>query len=175
LNEESVHSLTWPTTVGAVCVIVGGLSLFGGCLSLAGMAEMEQLHTAIPFGDGKISEELLLKLQATAPMQEIAILFSSLNILFAVALTLFGMGLRREHPKSQKALLWWSAIYICIRIAGVIINWMPRMQLVQENNEVQGMFLAQLLISMPMYLILPVFLLIFLNKKQVRSEIASWR
>jgi hypothetical protein len=175
LNEESVHSPTWPTTIGAVCVIVGGLSLFGGCLSLAGMAEMEQLHTAIPFGDGKISEELLLKLQATAPMQEIAILFSSLNILFAVAVTLFGMGLLQQHPKSQKALLWWSAIYICIRIAGVIINWMPRMQLVQENSEVQGMFLAQLLISMPMYLILPVFLLIFLNKKQVRSEIASWR
>lgn len=167
--------MTWPTTIGAVCIIVGGLSLFGGCLSLAGMAEMEQLHTAIPFGDGKISEELLEKLQATAPMRGVANLFSGLIILCAVALTFFGMGLLQQHPKSPKALLWWSGMYICITIADVIINWVPRMQLVQENSEVQGMFLAQLLISMPMYLILPVFLFIYLTKKQVRSEIALWR
>jgi hypothetical protein len=60
-------------------------------------------------------------------------------------------------------------------IGGVIINWTPRWELVQENSEVQGMFLAQLLISMPMYLILPIFLLIFLNKKQIQSEITTWR
>jgi hypothetical protein len=175
LNQETENAITWPTTVGAVCIIVGGLSLFGGCLSLAGMAEMEQLHTAIPFGDGEISEELLKKLQATAPLEGVANLFSGLNILFALALTVFGMNLLQEHPKARTRLFIWSALYILLTIAGIIINWTPRLPLIQENSEVQGMFLAQLLISMPMYLILPIFLLIFLNRKQVRSEIASWR
>jgi hypothetical protein len=175
LNQEAENSITWPTTVGAVCVIVGGLSLFGGCLSLSGMAEIEQLHTAIPFGDGEINEALLEKLQTTAPLHGITNLFAGLSIFFAIALTLFGMGLLQEHPNARKRLLVWSVLYIILTIAGIIINWTPRWDLIQENSEVKGMFLAQLLISMPMYLILPFFLLIFLNKKQIRSEIASWR
>ncbi len=175
MNQKTENSITWPTTVGAACVIVGGFSLFGGCLSLSGMAEMEQLHTAIPFGDGEISDALLEKLHATAPGQSIANLFSGLHILFAITLTLFGIALLQEHPKARIRLLIWSILYITLTIAGIIINWSPRWDLIQENSEVQGMFLAQLLISMPMYLILPMFLLIYLNKKQIRSQIASWR
>ena len=125
--------------------------------------------------DGEMSEELLKKLQATAPLEGVANLFSGLNILFALALTVFGMNLLQEHPKARTRLFVWSVLYILLTIAGIIINWTPRLPLIQENSEVQGMFLAQLLISMPMYLILPIFLLIFLNRKQVRSEIASWR
>ena len=167
--------MMWPTTVGAACVIVGGLSLFGGCLSLGGMAEMEQLHTAIPFGEGQLSEELRLKLQATAPNRVVTNFFSILNIIFAIALTLFGIGLLQQNPNARKRLLCWATTYIALMIGGVIINWTPRWELVQDNSEVQGMFLAQLLISMPMYLILPIFLLIFLNKKQIQSEITTWR
>ena len=40
-------------------VFLGGLSLFGSCLSLLGMSEIEQLHTAIPFGKGELDESLL--------------------------------------------------------------------------------------------------------------------
>ena len=116
----------WPTTVGAACVIVGGLSLFGGCLSLGGMAEMEQLHTAIPFGEGQLSEELRLKLQATAPSRGVTNFFSILNIIFAIALTLFGIGLLQQNPNARKRLLYWATTYIALMIGGVIINWTPR-------------------------------------------------
>ena len=175
MNQEAENTITWPTTIGAVCVIVGGLSLFGGCLSFAGMAEIEQLHTAIPFGEGELSEELRAQLQATAPNPGIANLFSGLNIFFAIALTLLGMNFIQHNPKARKKLLIWSGSYILLTIGGVIINWTPRLELVQENSEVLGMFLAQVLISMPMYLILPCFLLFYLNKKKVQSEIITWR
>jgi len=46
---------------------------------------------------------------------------------------------------------------------------------VQQSSEVQAMFLAQIVISMPLYLILPIFLLIYLNKNQARNEVALWR
>ena len=55
------------------------------------------------------------------------------------------------------------------------INWLPRIDLAKENNEVLGMFLAQIMISMPLYLALPVFLLIYLNTEQVRNETSLWR
>ena len=59
--------------------------------------------------------------------------------------------------------------------AAASINWLPRIDLAKENNEVLGMFLAQIMISMPLYLALPVFLLIYLNTEQVRNETSLWR
>ena len=173
--EQTQYSVSWPTTVGACCVIVGGLSLFGGCLAMTGMAEIEQLRTAIPFGDGAMSEELLKQLDATAPSIWIASIASGLNVTFSLFLIYAGMALLKRVPKARKSLLIWSVLYILLTVCSAVINWVPRMDLVQQSSEVQAMFLAQIVISMPLYLILPIFLLIYLNKNQARNEVALWR
>ena len=175
MTESIQHTATWPTTIGAVCIVVGGLSLFGGCLALTGMAEIEQLHTAIPFGDGELSDELLKQLDATAPSKWISSTGSTINIFFAIFLIGAGMALLQRVPKARKSLLAWSVLFILFTIGAAIVNWSPRMELVKQNSEVQGMFLAQIVISMPLYLILPVFLLFYLNTKQVRNELKLWR
>ncbi len=175
MTESVQHTATWPTTFGAVCIVVGGLSLFGGCLALTGMAEIEQLHTAIPFGDGELGEELLAKLDASAPPKWITSVAELLNIVFSVILIAAGMALLQRSPKAKKILLFWSALYIVFTIGVAVVNWIPRMDLVKQNTEVKGMFLAQIVISMPLYLVLPVFLLIYLNRKQTQNEVSLWR
>jgi len=175
LTVQTQYSVTWPTTVGACCIVVGGLTLFGGCLAFTGLAEIEQLHTAIPFGEGEISDELTKQLDATAPRVWISSIASVCNIIFSLFLIYAGMSLLKRIPKASIHLIVWSVLYILFKIASVALNWFPRLSLVQENSEVQGMFLAQLMISMPLYLVLPVFLLIYLNKKHVRNEISLWR
>jgi len=174
-EKDLQYSATWPTTIGAVCIIVGGLSLFGGCLALTGMAEMEQLHTAIPFGEGELNEELIEQLRATAPAHWIATTASCLNIIFSIVLAGAGMALLQRAPKARITLLFWSLFYICFTVAAAVAMWFPRMRLVQENSEVEAMFLAKIVISAPLYLALPVFILIYLNRKQTRNEVASWR
>ena len=59
MTNDQQNTTMWPTTFGALCIVVGGLSLFGGCLALSGMSEIEQLHTAIPFGRGELDEQLI--------------------------------------------------------------------------------------------------------------------
>jgi hypothetical protein len=174
-NSALQYDATWPTTIGAVCIIVGGLSLFGGCLALTGMAEMEQLHTAIPFGDGELSEVLVEQLKATDPPSWVLNTASLLNIMLSVALIGAGMSLLQRAPKARKVLLCWSAFYIVFTVAAAVVNWSPRMELVNQNKEVQGMFLAQIVISAPFYLAMPIFMLIYLNRKQIRNEVALWR
>lgn len=139
------------------------------------MAEIEQLHTAIPFGEGEIGNALRTQLQETAPISWVSTLLSCLNILFSIVLTITGMALLQHVPRARVTLLWWAGLYIILNIGGVIVHWVPRWRLVQEHAEVKGMFLAQLMISTPLYLILPVFLLFFLNKNRIRSEVESWR
>jgi|TARA_B100000959_G_scaffold174388_1_gene182570 hypothetical protein len=174
-DQSLQYTATWPTTIGSVCIVVGGLSLFGGCLALSGMSEMEQLHTAIPFGDGELSEELIGQLRATEPLVWITNISSLMNIAFSILLTAAGMALLQRARKARITLLYWSIFYVLFTLAAVWLNWEPRMELVNQNKEVEGMFLAQIAISMPLYLALPIFLLIFLNRKQTRNEVASWR
>ena len=174
-EKDLQYSATWPTTVGACCIIVGGLSLFGGCLALTGMAEIEQLHTAIPFGDGELNEEIVAQLRATGPVKWLANIASLLNIILSIVLAGAGMALLQRAPKARLILLNWSSFYVVFTLVSAWVNWAPRMNLVEENAEVKGMFLAQLVISMPLYLVLPVFLLIYLNRKQTRNEVALWR
>ncbi|MBC8201301.1 MAG: hypothetical protein H8E86_04575 [Planctomycetes bacterium] len=174
-EQDPQYCATWPTTVGAVCIVVGGLSLFGGCLAFTGMAEIEQLHTAIPFGEGELSEELAAKLKETEPAALVASIANLLHIVFSIVLVGSGMALLQRSTMARVTLLYWSLFYFLFTIASAWLNWAPRMELVSQNADVQGMFLAQLVISMPLYLALPVFLLIYLNLKQTRNEVANWR
>ena len=175
MSEDTQHSATWPTTVGAVCIVVGGLSLFSGCMALTGMSEIEQLHTAVPFGDGEISEKTAASLTATAPPAWISSVASLLVILFAISLVALGMSLLLRNPKGSFRLRGWSLLYIIFTFGAAAVQWVPRMGLVDTDSTVQALFLAQLTISLPLYLILPVFLLVYLNLKKIRNEVALWR
>jgi glucan phosphoethanolaminetransferase (alkaline phosphatase superfamily) len=175
LNENLQYSATWPTTVGAVSIIVGGLSLFGGCMALTGMSEIEQLHTAVPFGEGQMNEALLAQLAETAPPDWLSSSASMLVVLFSISLVAFGMSLLLRNPKGVSRLRWWAGLYIVFSFGAAIAQWMPRMELVRSNSEVQALFLAQLTLSLPLYLVLPVFLLVYLNLKKIRNEVTLWR
>jgi len=175
LIESTQQTATWPTTIGAVCIVVGGLSLFGGCLSFTGMSEIEQLSSAIPFGEGEMSEDVSLALATHAPAAWVSSVASMLVIVFSISLIGFGMSLLQRNPKAVQHLKWWSVLYIIFTIAMVVVQWVPRMELVQEYSTVQALFLAQLTISLPMYLLLPAFLLIYLNCSKVRNELSLWR
>ena len=165
----------WPTTFGALCIVVGGLSLFGGCLALSGMSEIEQLHTAIPFGRGELDEQLIADLAASAPPQWVGTFISIANIVLSIVLAGTGMALLQRAPRSRGILLAWASVYFVITIAGTVATWMPRGDLIAASSDVKGMFLAHLVLSLPLYLALPTFLLWWLNRSHVRNEILLWR
>tara|TARA_Y100000589_G_C27043559_1_gene584198 strand:+ start:373 stop:900 length:528 start_codon:yes stop_codon:yes gene_type:complete len=175
LNETETSQLQWITVCGAICVIVGGLMLFGGCLGLSGMDELQQLHTAIPIGEGEISDSLQSELIEHGP----PMWFSRLSNLVVVCLSLYlliqGIFLIQRDPKVPKRLMLWSFCSIIFTIVAVLMNWVPRWLLVTSTPEVEAIFLAQLLIALPMQLALPVGLIIFFNKQKVKANIAQWR
>ena len=175
MTNEAQNTTTWPSTVGGICIIVGGLSLFGGCIALTGMSEIEQLHTAIPFGKGELDEQLIADLAASASPQWVGTLISIANIVLSIVLAGTGMALLQRAPRSRRILLVWAGVYIVIMIAGTVATWMPRGDLIAVSSDVKGMFLAHLVISLPLYLALPTFLLWWLNRSHVRNEISLWR
>lgn len=174
MTESPQTTETWPTTFGAICTVVGGLMLFGGCLSFGGMSDLAQLHTAIPFGEGELSESIVEALASHGPPYWLIRVTTIIQILLSLMLLSQGLFLIQRVPSSIKWLLCWSWLYIAASLTQVVVNWLPRMELVQTNSEIQGMFLAQLLISIPLYLALPVFMLYWLNKKRIKNEVSGW-
>ncbi|MEE2819411.1 MAG: hypothetical protein VX615_02245 [Planctomycetota bacterium] len=175
MSETETNQLQWVTICGAICVIVGGLMLFGGCLGLSGMDELQQLHTAIPIGEGEISDTLQLELIEHGPPMWFARLSSLIVVCFSLYLLMQGIFLIQRDPRVPKRLVLWSLCFIIFTIVVVLMNWVPRWLLVASNSEVKAMFLAQLLIAIPMQLALPVGLIIFFNKQKVKADIALWR
>tara|TARA_Y100001968_G_C19134996_1_gene608617 strand:+ start:71 stop:598 length:528 start_codon:yes stop_codon:yes gene_type:complete len=175
LSDTETNQLQWVTVCGAICVIVGGLMLFGGCLGLSGMDELQQLHTAIPIGDGEMSDSLQAELIEHGPPMWFARVNSICVVCFSLFLLMQGIFLIQRDPKVPRRLILWSFCFIIFTFVVVLMNWVPRWLLVASNSEVKAMFLAQLLIAMPMQLALPVGLIIFFNKQKVKADIAQWR
>ena len=101
MTEIPQTTETWPTTFGAVCTVVGGLMLFGGCLSYGGMSNLAQLHTAIPFGKGELDERLLLQLQVASPAIWLIKIVQILSMLLSLFLLYQGM---RVLQRNQAAI-----------------------------------------------------------------------
>ena len=175
MNIQSKQTSTWPNVVGAICIVFGGLSLFGSCLGFLGMSEIEQLHTAIPFGKGELDDSFLLQLQVAGPAIWLIRLFQILSMLLSLFLLYQGMLLLQRDSRAIFCLFCWSYSSIILSILSLILNWIPRWSLIATNSEIKGMFLAHLLISLPIALLLPVFLLIFLNKRHIKTEVVQWR
>ena len=173
MNEQQWES-TWPTTMGSVCVVVGGLLLFGGCLSLTGMSSFEQLHTATMLPGAEANDALMEQLAAEGPPRWVAGLAGLIRAVLSLILIGGGMGLLQRRRRSPRLLLIWSVVFIIVTITMAAVQWAPRWSLVQESVDAHGLFLAEALISMPLYLALPVIMLIVLRRASIRHETEGW-
>ncbi len=172
--DERQWNSSWPTTMGAVCVVVGGLLLFGGCLSLTGMSTFAQLHTATMLPGAEANDALMEQLAAEGPPQWVAGLGGLIRLILALTLIGGGMGLLQRRRRSRVLLLIWSVVFIVVTITMAAVQWAPRWNLVQESVDARSLFLAEALISMPLYLALPVIMLIVLCREAIRHETEGW-
>ena len=67
--EQPAGTPIWPTTVGAVGVVVGGLQCYGGCVAIGGLDPISALHTAtqLPGGDDPVLAALMAQGPPTDP------------------------------------------------------------------------------------------------------------
>lgn len=175
MNNNVQNTSTWPTTFGAIGIVIGGLSLFGAFLSLSGMSEIEQLQTATPFSAGVLNEQISTLLDSSGPSQWVESIVSIVMILLSLVLIGAGMALQQRTFASRAILLYWAAIYVATTMASTIWTWAPRRDLIASSSEVKGIFVAHLVISLPLSLAFPTFLLWWLNRHHIRNETALWR
>lgn len=170
--EQPAGTPIWPTTVGAVGVVVGGLQCYGGCVAIGGLDPVSALHTAtqLPGGD----DPVLAALVEHGPPTALAVTMAGVECVMAIVLILASISLIQHRGIAGRLLLNWSAAALALVVVATVIAWAPRWSLVAEHDAAEAAFVAWLVMRVPLTVALPIFLLAWLRRPSIRDEMARW-
>jgi len=170
--EQPAATAIWPTTFGAVGVVVGGLRCYGGCVAIGGLDPISALHTAtqLPGGD----DPVLAALVEEGPPVALAMAMAGIESVMAIGLILASIALIQHRRTARRLLLWWSVAALALVVVATLVAWAPRWSLVGEHDAAEAVFVAWLVIKVPLTVALPIFLLAWLRRPSIRDEMARW-
>lgn len=170
--EQPAGTPIWPTTVGAVGVVVGGLQCYGGCVAIGGLDPISALHTAtqLPGGD----DPVLAALMAQGPPTALAVTMGGIEAVMAIVLILASIALIQHRRGARRLLRCWSTAALALVVVATVIAWAPRWSLVAEHDAAEAAFVAWLVIRVPLTVALPIFLLAWFSRSSIRDEMARW-
>lgn len=179
LNDPGAPS-SWPTTLGVICIVFGGLGLACyGCGSV---------QTALgPWMAGMVPEE---QRPATPQGLQLVVQVAQMCTAFALSVWLLvaGIGLTRRRPWSRAHCMGWSVVKILLVVVGTVAGALFAPDSVQQVNDQlsQGgrqtppftmttqIIYIILLISLLWFLVWPVVLLLWFSRASVKAEVEAW-
>jgi len=165
----------WPMVIGIVCIVLGSLGLI--CYGCQGVG------TVVMFSG---ATNLPPEFQNARPPQPVLIgnmVNACVSFILSLWLLLAGVALTMRRPGARSALMAWSVCKIIVVIGITIHSIIYVSAHVQHMNQQQGPFpqmtealmIVTLLIQGMIYLIWPVFLLIWFMIPKFKNEVESWR
>lgn len=167
--------------LGLVTILFGALSLLaviGGAVSL--------LFTQSMF-ESSIQNEVFAAQRKYMPW---TISQHALGAILAICLLIGGIALVRRRSGSRKLLLTWAALKIPIVVVSTVLGFIVQREMfaIMMKNQQSGgpnaamaapmmetFALVGVIIGLAWGSLLPVFLLIWLNRASIRREMAAWR
>lgn len=181
-TEQREAPAQWPTIIGVIAVIFGSLGALGGCMGSVMMPLMPKLNEML--------SEVVPKGRSTGleAFDEVGPWLSALSlvsILIALLLLVGGIGLLRRRPRSAGVCRTWAVVKMLFVVVNAYVGMIvqvrnfeamqadPNMPMFSGFADIMGVmvFIFTLLWGWA----LPIFLLIWLARRSVRDEIATWR
>jgi len=163
---------TWPTVLGTIAIIFGAGGILGGVWGIVSPAVMEALVSSAPGPAPESFREMLDVMSAwrvwTTPLALLGI--GAAGLLLAA-----GVLVIKRRPKATKALKMWAVLRIVLVLAGCALG------LVLQNSlkDVSGAPPLQIAWVIALFGLLwgcalPVFILVWLTREGVKTEIRRW-
>ncbi len=174
----------WPTVIGIIAVVLGGLGVVGGLWGtigplLAGLLSPQVAPTERP------------TFEVTQQWRAWTIPLSLLSSMVAAGLVLAGITLLRRRAQARQMCLIWAAAKLALVIASTAIYYRIARQIVELTAEqaahapriasVAGRQFAELEATVGLSfgvawgVALPIFLLIWFTRDHTREEVARWK
>lgn len=181
----------WPSVVGVICIVFGGLGVLGGLWGAASNIMMLLGTMPVqPMGGGPTNIDLLPTFRTMAPM---VITGEALKVVLSVALILVGVAMHKRNPIARPAAVWWSIAKIVLSIAvAAVTAWVQYEIMTEVMNamsqdpnvpaQMKGVMTGVMAGAIGMAVLfgiawggaLPIFLLIWFSRAKVRAEVQRW-
>ncbi len=177
---------TWPTAIGVIAIVLGGLGALGGCVGAFSPLFMGMIQSIVPEGQ-------VTGLEGMLDWAVWLVAVSIVSMLIAVLLLVAGIGITKRRAWGPKVALVWAGlkmIFVIVHsVAGYLIQiaQFEAMQEAMANDQnmpagmgafmgslMQAFGIFGLLIGVLWGWALPVFLFIWFARKKIRTETATW-
>jgi hypothetical protein len=111
-------------------------------------------------------------------IQKAATWRANLSIAVAVVgapLLVAGIGLLARRRWAVKICRFWIVLCIALSLVDAGMNALIHKGMAEAANQQAGLLSAGILASLALSLALPIFMLIWLARREIREEIAGWR
>lgn len=181
----------WPSVVGVLCMVFGGLGVLGGVWGAASNIMMLLGTMPVqPMGGGPTNIDLLPTFRTMAPL---VIGGEALKVVLSVALILVGVAIHKRKPIARPAAVWWSIAKIVLSIAVAAVTAWVQYEIMSEvidamsqdpnvPAQMKGVMSGVMAGAIGMAVLfgiawggaLPIFLLIWFTRARVRAEVQRW-
>ena len=177
---------TWPTAIGVIAIVLGGVGALGGCVGAFLPLFMGMMQSIAPKGQVTGLEGMM-----DWVVWIVAVSIAAMPI--AVLLLVAGIGITKRRAWGPKVALVWAGlkmIFVIVHSVASYLIQIPQFEAMQEAmandpNMPAGMgaFLGSLMQAFGIFGVLigvlwgwalPVFLFIWFARKKIRTETAGW-
>ncbi len=170
----------WPTTIGVISIVLGSLGIIGGCWGVVSPTFMGALSEQMPQGSIQGAETMAKH----AGMYAVS---GGAGMMVATLLLIAGIGMLRRRPWSVSANRWWAVLKMLLVVGQVAFAILIQDEVVAEitrndpNAAAMGAGFVSVAVGIGFAFVLlwgwayPVFLLIWLSRRGVKAETASWQ
>ncbi len=177
---------TWPTVIGVIAIVLGGLGALFGCLGAFSPLFMGMMQSIVPEGQ-------VTGLEGMMDWAVWLVALAVVSMLIAVLLLVAGIGITKRRAWGPKVALVWAGLKMIFVVVNSVIGYLVQiaqfeaMQEAMANDQnmpagmgafmgslMQAFGIFGLLIGVLWGWALPVFLFIWFARKKIRTETAGW-
>lgn len=171
----------WPTVIGIIAMVFGGLGILGGAWGVVGSLMPGLLH----FAAGP--ENRMFEVMSKWTTWNVAM--SIITITVAALLLTAGIKLLKRRPDAPGWCRTWAVVKILLVLVVGIVNYFYQQDLYAAMEDTQGpggrpamafpvmkaVAAASVAFSLLWGWALPVFMLIWFGRQKIKAETADWR
>ena len=177
---------TWPTAIGVIAIVLGGVGALFGCFGAFSPLFMGMMQSIAPEGQ-------VTGLEGMMDWVVWIVAVSIAAMLIAVLLLVAGIGITKRRAWGPKVALVWAGLKMIFVIVHSVIGYLVQIAQFEAMQEAiangqnmptgMGTFMGIMMQALGIFWVLigvlwgwalPVFLFVWFARKKIRTETAGW-
>jgi hypothetical protein len=162
------RATVWPRRLGVVSIILGSLGLLFGTMGSSVALQAKAIEMSLP-QDVTPNQQAILK--AATWRANLSIGAAAIGVPLLIA----GIGLVARRRWSIKFCRAWTILCIVLSLVDAAVNALIHKGLAEAADRPATLLSTGVVLGLVWSLALPIFMLIWLAREEIREEIAGWR